>query len=449
VTSVLVVEDERGIREGLAAAVTRAGHRALVACGLADARETLAREDLDCILLDIRLRDGNGLELLRDVRGGPCRDVPVIIATAYGDSDRTIEAMRDGAFDFVTKPFDLPALLATVERAIKQRGLRRALPAATNVSGQQGPLVGTSAAMLDVWKVIGRAAASDASVLIMGETGTGKELVARAIHDYSARAREPFVAVNLAALPAGLVESELLGHEKGAFTGASQRRLGRFELAEGGTLFLDEIGDLDLALQAKLLRVLSDGRFERVGGTESVASRARIVAATNRPVRPGEPTARLREDLYYRLAVIEVEVPPLRDRRSDIPLLVAHALAGSPARAVSEDAMSHLLSYPWPGNVRELVHVVERAAAMCGSEIIDTPDLPAVVRGGAPVDPLSPRGGTLRTAVAELERRMIAEALERANGNRSEAARQLGIARPQLYAKMQEHGLGRTDRPTK
>jgi DNA-binding NtrC family response regulator len=446
VSAVLIVDDERGIREGLAAAVEGIGHRALPAPGLAEARRLIAAEPVDAILLDIRLRDGDGLDLLRELRGGAHREIPVVVATAYGDSDRTIEAMRDGAFDYVTKPFDLPLLLSTVERALRQRNLQRSLPTrASPPTPKAAGLIGTSAAMLAIWKQIGRAAASDAPVLITGETGTGKELVARAIHEYSPLAKEPFVAVNLAALPASLIESELFGHERGAFTGATARRAGRFELAQGGTLFLDEIGDLEPLLQTKLLRVLQDGRFERVGGAEEITCRARVITATNKPVRPGQPGATLREDLYYRLAVFEIEVPPLRARRSDIALLVAHALDGSPGRAVSEEAMEHLAGYAWPGNVRELLHVLRRAAAMCGGEIIDTPDLPPMVR--AP-DRIADSGRTpmerlpLKEAIAVLERRMIADALERAGGNRSEAARQLGIARTQLYQKMEEYGIG-------
>jgi DNA-binding NtrC family response regulator len=297
--------------------------------------------------------------------------------------------------------------------------------------------------MLAIWKLIGRAAASAAPVLITGETGTGKELVARAIHEYSDHGQKPFVAVNLAALPPTLIESELFGHEKGAFTGASGRRSGRLEQAAGGTLFLDEIGDLEAALQTKLLRVLQDGSFERVGGSETLSNRARVVTATNKPVRPGEPGCVLREDLYYRLAVIEIEVPPLRARRSDIPLLVAHALQGTPAHAVSEEAMACLLSYRWPGNVRELFHVLQRAAVLCGTEVIDVPNLPEAVRAGPPAPQESPPDDmTLREAVARLERQMIQRALSRAAGNRSEAARLLGIGRPQLYAKLQEYGLG-------
>jgi DNA-binding NtrC family response regulator len=447
---VLVVDDVRGVREGLGRALEKLGHKALLASGLSDARGALAEQQpIDCILLDIRLRDGDGLDLLRELRNGPTRDVLVVIATAYGDSERTIQAMRDGAFEYVTKPFDLAHLFATVERAVKHANLARSVGSRDETPSPRGSLVGNSAAMLQVWKVIGRAAASNASVLITGETGTGKELVAHAVHAYSARARDPFVAVNVAALPPTLIESELLGHEKGAFTGAHARRAGRMEAAARGTLFLDEIGELDPSLQAKLLRVLQENEFERVGSSDRVALEARIVAATNRPVRPGQPGAALREDLYYRLAVIEIEVPPLRARKSDVPLLVAFALEGSRARAVSEAAMERLLAYSWPGNVRELIHVIKRAAVMSGGDVIDLEDLPPAVReasrSGGTLDPSATM--PLREAVAELERKMIERALAAANGNRAEAARRLGIARPQLYAKMDEYGMA-TSRKT-
>jgi DNA-binding NtrC family response regulator len=449
-SSALIIEDELGLREGLVAALRTLGLRPLAAAGVGDARRLLAECTVDCVLLDIRLRDGDGLSFLRELRAGRHRDVPVVMVTAYGDSERTIQAMRDGAFDYLTKPFDFPLLLSTVERAVKQRVLaQRLAPPPQSPPLARGGLVGSSSAMLATWKVIGRAAASDAAVLITGETGTGKELVARAIHDYSPQAGQPFVAVNLAALPPTLIESELFGHERGAFTGASVRRSGRLEQAAGGTLFLDEIGDLDAALQTKLLRVLQDGSYQRVGGSEPLRSSARVLSATNKPVRPGEPGCALREDLYYRLAVIEIEVPPLRARRSDIPLLVAHALHGTPARAVSEEAMGLLLGYRWPGNVRELVHVVQRAAVLCGSEVIDVPNLPDSLlagRTGAAGLAAAVEGLTLREAVAQLERQLVLAALTRAGGNRSEAARQLGIGRPQLYAKLEEFGLsGRSD----
>ncbi|MBI5536773.1 MAG: sigma-54-dependent Fis family transcriptional regulator [Deltaproteobacteria bacterium] len=443
-STVLVVEDERGVREGLGRAIEKLGHKPLLAAGIAEAKKAIEQGSVDCVLLDIRLKDGDGLTLLREIREGALRELPVIVATAYGDSERTIQAMRDGAFDYLTKPFDLPHLLATVDRAIKQANLARGVASQPPAPSAQGPLVGTSAAMLQVWKVIGRAAASSAPVLITGETGTGKELVAQAVHQYSSRAREPFVAVNLAALVPTLIESELMGHEKGSFTGASARHAGKLEQAGQGTLFLDEIGDLDASLQTKLLRVLQEGEYERVGGTSRLTSGARIVAATNKPARPGQPGATLREELYYRLAVIEIEVPPLRARKSDIPLLVAHALEGAPVRAVSEDAMGRLLAYGWPGNVRELVHVIKRAAVMCGGEVIDVHDLPpTLAEPSVELETSRPdyEGLQLREAVAAFEKRLILRALDGSGGNRAEAARRLGIARPQLYAKMEELGI--------
>jgi DNA-binding NtrC family response regulator len=312
--------------------------------------------------------------------------------------------------------------------------------------------------MLAVWKAIGRAASSAVSVLITGESGTGKELVARAIHEHGARKGAPFVAVNIAALPATLVESELFGHEKGAFTGANARREGRFEAAAGGTLFLDEIGDLDASLQTKLLRVLQEGTFERVGSQEQLRSTARIVAATSRPVLPKAPGATLREDLFYRLAVLHLELPPLRERKSDIPLLVQTFLRHlpGPRRAVSEAAMGRLSTHAWPGNVRELLHVLERAAVMSTSEVLDEGDFDLPGQPSLPGSAATPsaRGGggsggavdetddlNLKRATDALERRFIQRALERAGGNRAEAARLLGIGRPNLYAKMRELGL--------
>jgi DNA-binding NtrC family response regulator len=451
-SAVLIVEDEPGLRQGLVEVVGAMGHEAWPAAGIGEARTALAAHPIDCVVLDIRLRDGDGLDYLAELRDSAARDVPVIIATAYGDSERTIRAMRDGAFDYLTKPFDLAALRGAVDRAIRQRALARATAPVVSSTVARGELVGTSAAMLAVWKLIGRAASSSAPILITGETGSGKEVVARAIHGHSARDRHPFVAVNLAALPPTLIESELFGHERGAFTGAAGRRAGRFEAAGQGTLFLDEIGDLDLPLQTKLLRVVQEGTYERVGGDDPVASQARIIAATSRPVRPGVAGAALREDLYYRLAVIEIEVPPLRARRSDVPLLVAHALRGTPARAVSEEAMQRLVAYGWPGNVRELFHVIERAAVLTGGEVIDAGNLPDAIRStpvaSSPVGTstldlgMVPGDLSLRPSVARLERALIVQALEQARGNRSAAARLLGIGRPLLYAKLEEHNIG-------
>jgi DNA-binding NtrC family response regulator len=449
VAVILVVDDDRTIREGLVRTLASAGFTARGVEGVVDARAAIGRGGIDAVLLDVRLKDGDGIELLGELRGTH-PGLPVVMATAYGDSDRTIHAMKLGAFDYVTKPFDLDTLLDTLRRAVKAPPVAAASMPDLDAGPDTGSmLVGSSARMLAVWKAIGRAASSAVSVLITGESGTGKELVARAIHEHGARAGAPFLAVNIASLPPTLVESELFGHEKGAFTGANARREGRFEGAAGGTLFLDEIGDLDPALQTKLLRVLQEGTFERVGSQEPLRSSARIIAATSRPVLPKSPGATLREDLFYRLAVLHIELPPLRDRKSDIPLLVQTFLRRlpGPRRAVSEAAMARLSAHGWPGNVRELLHVLERAAVMSTSEVLDEGDFD--VPAGAPVvaaalaAPLGaePDDLNLKRATDALERRYIQKAIERAGGNRAEAARLLGIGRPNLYAKMKDLGL--------
>ena len=441
--TVLIVEDEAGLRETLVRAVHSAGLDAQPAEGIAAARESLRGRLPSCILLDIRLKDGDGLEFLRELQEAH-PEVPVIMATAYGDSARTIAAIQGGAFDYLTKPFDLGLLTTTLLRAARAPAPARMRP----VEAPSG-LIGSSPAMLEVWKAIGRAARTDVPVLITGETGVGKEQVARAIHAHSRRREATFVAVNLSAVPATLLESELFGHEKGAFTGATSQHAGHFEAAGEGTLLLDEIGDLDQSLQTKLLRVLQDGAFRRVGGGAELRSRARVLAATSRPVRPDQPESSLRPDLYYRLGVVVIDVPPLRHRRGDIPLLVQgflDALEG-PRRAVSEAALARLQAHPWPGNVRELRHAIERAAVLSRSEVLDADDFELGPPGPEPED-RGPGDLALRPALARLEREYIQRALERSGGNRAEAARLLGIARPQLYARMKELGLERPPPPS-
>jgi DNA-binding NtrC family response regulator len=435
-SDILVIDDERVVRDGLVAALVQAGYAPRAVESLRSAREAIAEREPECVLLDIRLKDGNGLVFLDELRRDHPR-LPVVMATAYGDSERTIAAMKRGAFNYVTKPFDLDALTAILARAVATpRAARPSLPS----TASEASLVGSSARMLDVWKAIGRAAASDASVLVTGESGVGKELVARAIHEHSERAARPFIAVNLAALPSTIVESELFGHERGAFTGANTRREGRFEAASDGTLFLDEIGDLDPLLQTKLLRVLQDGTFERVGSQTPLTSHTRVIAATSKPVAPSAVGSTMREDLYYRIGVVTIEVPPLRERKSDIPLLVQTFLArakGAP-RAASEDAMQKLVAYRWPGNVRELENVIERACVMSAAEVLDAVDfgVPDARERLAVDDDLD-----LRQATARLEKDLILRALARTGGNRAEAARLLGIARPQLYTKLRDLGM--------
>jgi len=444
VPRILVVEDDRTIRHSLAERLTEAGYEVQTAEGEEAARRLLRQERFEAALMDIRLKDGDGLNLLEDVRHH-APQLPVIMVTAFGDSERTIRAMKAGAFEYVTKPFDLDALLAVLARAVKTQPAARVAEPAPG-----GPLVGASPAMLGVWKSIGRSASSRVPVLITGESGVGKELVARAIHEH-AHPDRPFVAVNLAALPPSLVESELFGHERGAFTGAVAKREGRFEVAGNGTLFLDEIADLEQSLQTKLLRVLEDGGYERVGGSIRLESRARIITATSRDVAPGLPASLLREDLYYRLAVLRIDVPPLRARRQDIPLLVQAFLqrAGGPSRAVSEAAMSRLIQHDWPGNVRQLRHVLENACVMSTAEVLDDAALdlgeprgsrPAVQSTIAEPGP-QPESLDLKENVERLERQLITTALARARGNRAQAARMLGIRRALLYARLLQLGL--------
>ncbi len=436
----LVVDDERAIRDGLRATFDDWGYDVLTADGISAARALLSEAHFDAVLLDIRLRDGDGLEFLRELRSR-FPSLAVLIVTAYGDSARAISAMKLGAFEYLTKPFDLAALERALQRAVRVRTVARVERVATDER-----FVGASPAILQVWKAIGRASASDAPVLITGESGVGKELVARMIHDHSERRAGPLVAVNVAALAPTLVESELFGHERGAFTGALTRREGRFEAAEGGTLFLDEVADIDAALQTKLLRVLEDGGFERVGTNARLQSSARVIAATSRALDATPPP--LREDLYYRLSVVRIEVPPLRQRRMDIPLLVDLCLQrrGDGRRAVSEEAMRWLVNQPWPGNVRQLFHVVERACVMSASEVLDVVDfggdLAARSVDADPVEASQALGSLdLRERVEALERSLIGKALERANGNRTEAARLLGIRRALLYAKLQQYAI--------
>ena len=438
--TILIVDDEPVIRYALTSQLEEQGFEVTSAESIAQARAALdGGRRFHAVLLDIKLKDGDGLDLLEELRRSR-PGLPVIMATAFGDSERAIRAMKLGAFEFVTKPFDLDALLATLSRATETKGAAPP-PAPPDPSVR---MIGSSPRMLDVWKAIGRAAASSVPVLITGETGVGKELVARAIHEHGDRKDHELVAVNLAAIPPTLVESELFGHEKGAFTGAVARREGRFELADRGTLFLDEIGDLDMTLQTKLLRVLEDGSYERVGGAARLTSRARILSATSRPVDPGAPGGTMRKDLYYRLGVLRIDVPPLRERKQDIPALV-HAFlreAPPPRRAISEAALDRLGDYHWPGNVRELRHVLQQACVMSSAEILDADDL--VLRAEAPAAAASaPRDLDLRAALDRLELQMIQEALTRSRGNRAEAARLLGIRRALLYARLRYFGLDR------
>jgi DNA-binding NtrC family response regulator len=398
----------------------------------------------------------DGMELLRQ-REDQLEELPVIVITALGGSAVAIEAMKLGAYDYIIKPFDLDEVLFTVRRALTQKALVAQVQALATAppdesdEATEGELVGRTPTMLQVFKTIGRVAPTQEPVLILGESGTGKELVAAAVHRNSHRAERPIIKVNCAALSPAMLESELFGHEKGAFTGAVARRVGRFEQADGGTLFLDEIGDLDVDLQAKLLRVLQAGQFERVGGNETLGVNVRVIAATNRDLPALIAGQRFREDLYYRLNVVTIELPPLRARAEDIPLLAEHIVRRLarkyrwPQLALAPEAVEYLRRQAWPGNVRQMQNVLARAAILVRGRLILADDLrpsaPATASEATDLSPEHPM--SVKDLVAETERRAIRHALEQTRWHRTQAARLLGISRRQLFDKIQQYGLHR------
>jgi len=446
--TILVADDDPLIRGNLRLLLESEGYGVVEASNGIEAGQAFENTAVALALLDLKMPEKGGMDLLREHRV-LLEETPVIVITALGGSSAAIEAMKLGAYDYITKPFDLDEVLFTVRRAMTQKALVAQLQAIEAESDEaEEELVGRTPAMLEVFKIIGRVAATTETVLITGESGTGKELVAAAIHRNSSRLERPFVKVNCAALSPSLLESEMFGHERGAFTGAVAQRKGRFELANGGTLFLDEVGDLDIDLQAKLLRVLQTGQFERVGGNETLQVDVRVVAATHRNLAALISDARFREDLYYRLNVVTIHLPPLRERREDIPLLaehVVHALAGKyhwPHLALSPDAVRHLASQPWPGNVRELQNVLARAAILARGRPIGVDELRLMDPKTLPAaEAVAGSSMNLKAILAETERRAILQALEQEKWNRTRAARLLGISRRQLFDKIQQYGL--------
>jgi two-component system nitrogen regulation response regulator GlnG len=424
----------------------------------------------DAVLCDVRLPDRSGLDLLADLRAVDPK-VPVVLMTGHGTSDTAIEAMRRGAYDYLLKPLDPDQLDEVVRRAFAVGRLMRVPTKATNghhpTDGPEDPFVGSSPAMQEVFKQIGRVAPTDATVLILGESGTGKELVARAVYQHSKRADKPFLAINCAAIPETLLESELFGHEKGAFTGADRKRVGRFEQCHGGTLFLDEIGDMTPLTQSKVLRVLQDQQFERVGGAETIRADVRVIAATHRDLPRMISAGTFRDDLFYRLNVCPIHLPPLRDRGGDIPVLVRHFVRafarefGKAVTAVSDDALATLTAFRWPGNVRQLQSVVKQALLKTVGPVLTADALPCEVRtAGCPVaavgEPTAAESDTLRfirrrlregtsdlhaEVIERVERELFAEVLTQTSGNITRAAVILGITRPTLRAKLAHLGL--------
>ncbi len=453
---VLVVDDDRTIRKNLVRLLQSERLDTLEAAEGETALRLVREEGPDAVLLDLKMPGRDGLEVLAEL-GPLLGDLPVIVVTAFGGSSAAIEAMRRGAYDYLTKPFDLNQVLITLRRALKQRALAREVETLRARSDDEGEapdepeLIGVSAAMRAVFKAIGRAAATDEPVLIVGESGTGKELVATALHRHSRRASGPFTRVNCAALPESLVESELFGHERGAFTGADRQRLGRFERSIKGTIFLDEVGELPLAAQAKLLRVLQFGEFERVGGTSTLRADVRVIAATHRDLPREVVTGRFREDLLYRLDVVKVAIPPLRERPEDVKPLAQAILSRLERRygwsdlSLTPEALEAIQRANWPGNVRQLENALARAAiAARGRAILPEHfrDDETIVAGLATPETSEPV--PLRALLAEVERRAIAEALRVCGGNRTKAAERLGISRRQLFDKVRDYDLGGT-----
>jgi DNA-binding NtrC family response regulator len=451
-TRVLIVEDEEPFRKVVGEILQAAGYEVTLCDSGAKACELAAGRSIDLVLSDVRLGDGpDGMEVLAAFqRSQP--QTPVILMTAFGDVENVMKAIQQGAYDYISKfPFAPRELVQTVERALERRRLleeNRALR--REGRGRMREIVGRSPAMLEVYKLVARVAASMSTVLVVGESGTGKELVARAIHNHSPRAGGPFVAVNCTALTESLLESELFGHAKGAFTGAEKSKRGLFEEAAGGTLFLDELGDINPKMQAQLLRVLQEGEIRRVGASEPIHVDVRVVAATNRDLEEEVQRGRFREDLYFRINVVTIRLPPLRERPEDIALLVDHFLSkyaqreGRAEAGIADEAVELLRRYSWPGNVRELENVVERALALSKSGIILPSDLPAEVRGGdsRPAQ-LSIHSLLLdRPTLAELEQRYVNLILQEEGGNKKRAAEILGIDRRTLYRTLERGQSG-------
>ena len=449
--TILIADDDGDIREILQDALNGLGPRIVTA---ADGQECLDRIEAvlpEVVLLDIEMPIKSGLDVLKELRQRG-RDTPVIMITAYGSVERAVEAMKQGAYDFITKPFDLDHIALTVAKALERAQLKRGLERFATETGERYRLVGgESPKMRQAMETANKAAASKSTVLLLGESGTGKEVFARAIHEWSERRAEPFVAINCVGLAKDLLESELFGHEKGAFTGASQLKKGKLEFAHGGTVFLDEVGEISAELQTKLLRFLQEREFERVGGTQPIRVDVRVIAATNRDLSDAIKDGRVRADLFYRLNVIPIALPPLRERREDIPVLAKYFLRRFAAETkksvtgITSDSEARLAAYSWPGNVRELANVIERAVVLGQGGNVTLGDLPVqIVSNGAE---LSPDDLSYRHALEAAKRDIVIKALAHTNGNRAAAARVLGLHKTHLLDLIKSLGIdgGRGD----
>lgn len=444
--TILIIDDEKNIREGLGSALELDGYNIRLAENGEQGLKFIEKGDIDLVITDLRMPGMSGEQVIAKVKGeSPA--IPVIVLTGHGSIDSAVDAMKNGAYDFLTKPLNLDRLSLIVKRALTRRELEirhSTLQEDLNAKTSFESIIGKSGEMQKIFQIVRKAAASKASVLITGESGTGKELIANALHNLSPRRDNPLVKVHCAALSESLLESELFGHEKGAFTGALARKRGRFELANNGTIFLDEIGEIDQNVQIKILRVLQDKRFERVGGEETVEVDVRIIAATNRDLEKEIQEGRFREDLFYRLNVVHIQVPPLRDRKDDIPLLLSSFLDefakdnDKKITGIDSRAKSALYKYDWPGNIRQLRNCMESAVVMCGGDEIKLEDLPPSVSGAVDGNVIAvPAGITL----AEAEKIIIQQNLAENKGNKSKTADILGIGRKTLHRKLEEYDI--------
>ena len=445
--SILLIDDDDSLRRVMEFSLVESGYRVQAAASGEDGLLLLEKEAFDAVITDVTMPGMSGMEVLAQVRA---RDehLPVIVITAYGTIESAVLAMKKGAFDYITKPFNRDELRLTLDKALRMRKLEREnveLRAEVTDRYRFENIIGASEKIREVLNMAGRVASSNASVLITGESGTGKELLAKGIHYNSSRAEGPFVAVNCAAIPENLIESELFGHMKGAFTGAIRDKEGKFELAGGGTLFLDEIGELRIDLQAKILRALQERQVDRVGGSHPISVDVRVIAATNKDIERAVKEGSIREDLFYRLSVIMLHMPPLRERRDDIPLLVSHFLkkfnAGTDTR-IDAEVFSAIKAYGWPGNVRELENVIEHASVLRRGDVIFLADLPdKLKREKASVENIILNLPDEGISLEDLEKSLIIKALEKHKGNQTRAAEYLGITRPTLIYRMEKYGI--------
>jgi len=448
---VLIVDDEEQMRDLLTKVLDKNGYQVSAAGDGEQALAILEKEPVDLVVTDVRMPGVSGLEALKAIKElNP--EIVVIIMTAFGSIDQAVQAVKEGAYDYINKPFKIDEMLLTIEKALEERRLRHevsTLRRELRTRYHFENIIGKSRAMQEVFGLIEHVAGSRSTVMIYGKSGTGKELVAKAIHYNSQRVAKPFVAVNCAAIPSELLESELFGHEKGAFTGAIATKVGKFELATGGSLFLDEVGSMRLDLQAKILRALQEREIERVGGTRTIKIDVRVIAATNRDLKKAVEESAFREDLYYRLNVVPITLPPLRQRRDDIPLLVEHFIGkynrefNRKVKGFSAGATAALYQYDWPGNVRELENVIERAVALAQGENISLRELPLDISilDHDMIEDLQKHGWSLREARHQFEKQYVLNILEKVRWNQTEAARVLGLHRNTLLWKLQRLGI--------